>query len=335
MKNKKIFAFLLILVCLVIPVTNGQDKLAQTGMKFLQLSTDAKAAAMGDAVTGLEGNSSSMFFNPAAMARQKTLTDITIGQINHIADIKYYYVAASFAPYEGQYGVFGLNFEYVNYGELQATVIAQNQAGYEDIGTFKPKAYCAGLSYAKALSEQFSIGGTVKYAVQDLGSSVMTSDTNGRTTKSYKPNSLVFDFGMLFHTGIKSLDFGVSIRNFNAKEVKLENEGYQLPLMFQIGFAFNLSDVLDLNKEEHSIQLAVDANHPRDYSEQIMLGCEYTFQKMISFRVGYEKPNDEHGFTYGIGFKKNVQGTDIGIDYAYVPWTTFSDVHRFTLHFAL
>lgn len=47
----------------------SQDKLAQTGMQFLSVGTDARAVAMGEAFTTIEGRSSSLFYNPACMAR--------------------------------------------------------------------------------------------------------------------------------------------------------------------------------------------------------------------------------------------------------------------------
>ena len=46
----------------------GTDKLAQTGMKFLSFSPDARAAALGDAVTAKTGGASSLFYNPAAVS---------------------------------------------------------------------------------------------------------------------------------------------------------------------------------------------------------------------------------------------------------------------------
>ena len=50
----------------------GQDlpreRRAQAGFKFLSVSPDARAAAMGDAYSALRIGSSAMFYNPASMA---------------------------------------------------------------------------------------------------------------------------------------------------------------------------------------------------------------------------------------------------------------------------
>ena len=44
------------------------QKLAQTGYQFLTVVSDARAAAMGNAVNSLALESSSLFFNPAGLA---------------------------------------------------------------------------------------------------------------------------------------------------------------------------------------------------------------------------------------------------------------------------
>ena len=123
---------------------------------------------------------------------------------------------------------------------------------------------------------------------------------------------LAFDFGVLYKTGFKSLNIGMSVRNFS-REVKYKKEGFQLPLIFQIGASFNFADIMDVDKNEHSLLLTVDANHPRDFPEQIMIGVEYTFMNLISLRGGYSAPNDERNFSAGVGLKKDIGGINLGI----------------------
>ena len=54
------------------------DKLAQTGMKFLSFSPDARAAALGGAMTAKTGGAASLFYNPAGMARLEGM-NVTVG----------------------------------------------------------------------------------------------------------------------------------------------------------------------------------------------------------------------------------------------------------------
>lgn len=313
-----------------------QKKLAQTGMKFLQVSLDAKMAGMGDATTALDNlGANGLFSNPASIARQTNFVDATTGQIRWIADIKYYTGGVTFAPENGDYGVLGFSFLYVNYGDLIGTL--RNNQGYVETGIFNPNAYAFGLTYGKALNDKFSIGGSVKYALQNLTSGIVDITETEITKTNYKPNSLVFDFGVLYHTGIQSLDFAASIKNFS-KDIQLERaqEKFQLPLTFRVGLAYNLSDMLKLDKNEYSIQLAFDSVVPRDNVEEVDLGAEFKFMNTFAIRGGYLSGKEgEYNVTTGIGFSQSIAGYNVGLDYAYIPWTTFSDVHKFSIHFGI
>jgi len=313
----------------------AQKKLAQTGMKFLQVSVDAKVAGMGDATTALDNlGAIGLFSNPASIARQNSLIDVTSGQVSWIADIKYYSGGVTVAPMNGELGVFGVSFVYVSYGDLISTV--RNNQGYVETGVFSPNAFSVGVTYGKALNDKFAIGGSVRYALQNLVAGLVNISSTDVTKTSYTPNALVFDFGVLYHTGIQSLDFAAAVKNFS-KDVQLERdqEKFQLPLTFRVGLAYNLSDLLKLNKDEYSLQLAFDSVVPRDNVEEVDLGAEFKFMNSVALRTGYLSGKDEYGFTAGLGFTQSFGDYNIGFDYAYVPWKVFADVHRFSLHFGI
>lgn len=316
-------------------IAGDAKKLAQTGMKFLQVSLDAKMAGMGDATTALDNlGVSGLFSNPASIARQTNFIEAATGQIRWIADINYYAGGVTIAPESGNYGVLGLSFMFVNYGDFIGTI--RNNQGYVETGTFNPSAYALGITYSKALNDKFSIGGSVKYALQNLTSGIVNITDAELTKTLYKPNSLVFDFGVLYHTGIQSLDFAACVKNFS-KDIQLERsqEKFQLPLTFRVGFAYNASDILELDKNEYSIQLAFDSVVPRDNVEEVDLGVEFKFMNSLALRGGYLSGKDEYSVTGGIGFTQSYAGYSIGVDYAYIPWTTFADVHKFSIHFGI
>jgi hypothetical protein len=319
---------------------DAQQKLAQTGMKFLNVSLDARASALGEAVTSLHTGANAMFYNPAGMARISTYSSVALGTTNYIADIKYLYGSIALAPFDGDYGVIGINFESVDYGNLQATIRYDNDQGFLDAGTFSPTALSVGIGYAKYLSDKFSVGGVVKYVRQSLGTAIIggvevgdNNNVSGKTAEA-KADVLAFDFGVIYKTGFKSLDFGMDVRNFS-REVKYIKDGFQLPLMFKIGISFNAVDLLnDVDKDMHSLLLTFDASHPRDYAEQVAIGAEYTFMKLLSLRVGYQTPNDEKGISAGIGLEHSFSGFDFGIDYAYTSFGIFDKVQQVSVRFA-
>ncbi|MBI2618626.1 MAG: PorV/PorQ family protein [Ignavibacteriales bacterium] len=323
----------------------GNKKLAQTGMKFLNVGMGARQAGMADAFTAAEGNALSMFYNTAGMARLTSFAEVALGHVQWIADIKHFYGAVALSPFDGDYGVVGFTVQTVDYGEVEATIRANNAQGYLDVGTFKPNAYAFGIGYARALSDKFSVGGNVKFVYQNLGSGIVgvtySQGSDGQDSL-YTPTREIkstldvpaFDFGMLYRTGLESLTLGVSIRNF-AREVSYIQESFQLPLIFKIGVSMNVLDVFAMDPASHSLMLAVDAEHPRDYPEQIKVGAEYVFSQTLSLRFGYVSPADEHGVSFGVGLQQSLVGTHLKVDYAYTPFGIFSSVQRLSLNFSL
>ncbi|HEX2867402.1 MAG TPA: PorV/PorQ family protein [Ignavibacteriales bacterium] len=312
------------------------QKLAQSGMKFMNATLDARTAGLGDAVTALDGNAAFLFSNPAGVARQENFLNATAGTMNWIADIKYMFGAVTFAPSGGDFGIIGVSAMSVNYGDFIETIPASNTQGYYELGTFRPYAFSFGVSYAKALNDKLALGGSIKYAKQSLGAAVNGVDANNNYTKKDNVQGvLAFDFGLLYRTGFRSLNFAMSVKNFS-QETKFEKENFQLPLTFRIGLSFNAMDLMEnVDKNMHSFLLSVDAIHYRDFPEQLSIGGEYTFMNTLSLRAGYNYPADERSYTVGVGVKQSYQNYGLGVDYSYTPYGVFNSVHRVNVNVSL
>ncbi len=321
---------------------NSQVKLAQTGFGFLDVSIDARASGMGDAVTTIDGVSTSMFYNPAGIASMNSMIEAGVNRMNWIADINYISGSIAYAPLNGEYGVIGLNFIKVNYGTFNFTSIAANEQGFVDLSGYpEPYALAVQLVYGKKLSEEFSVGGRIKFANQNLGSSqvpvysqvikdsVLTTDTS-YAIKNYSLNVLAFDFGTIYKTGLKSLAFGMSISNFS-REIAYERESFQLPLTFRFGISMNVVDFFPSMADNNSLVVSIDAIHPRSYSEFLNIGGEYTFMKTFTLRAGYVTKQDDYGLSLGLGVSKY----GFAFDYSYTPHKIFNNIQRFSLSFSL
>jgi hypothetical protein len=325
----KFYIILTICVGLVTTLSYGQTKWAQTGFNFLSVSSDARASALGDAVNSFSGFSGALSHNPSSMADMPTFFNAAFSINNWIADIKYLSANVIITPFSGDYGVIGLSFQSVDYGDVEGTMIADNLNGYVDTKIFSPKALALGIGYAKMLSDKFSIGAQVRFAHQSLGESVIPEGTS-TITKENKLDVIAYDFGTIYRTGIKSLAFGMSVRNFS-KEVKYEEESFQLPLLFTIGISANIFDFVDIPGPEQALILSFDSDHPRSHPEQIKIGLEYQFMKILSLRGGYVSADSEDDFTFGFG----ISSFGFEIDYAYTPFGVFDKVQRFTARFSL
>lgn len=308
-------------------------KYGQAGMKFLTIDVGARVAAMGGTAIGVTGDAAAMFVNPAGLSMVQGLDAMT-GTTNWIADINHLGVGVAYGL--GNIGTFGFSLVTMDYGDLRRTIPysgfdpEQRAKGFQDLGSFNVQEYAVGLSYARQIMSQFYIGGSVKYAYQNLGSVTIIDQFTGQETEVENDlNNLVFDFGTLYYPGFKDLRFGVSIRNFS-NQVDYYDQRFELPLTFDFGMAMDLMQLWN-GDSNNKLTLALDALHPRDYSERIHSGLEYNLSDILFLRGGYKFNYDEEGLTAGLGIQYGLSGVRIRGDYAYSEFGMFDAVHRFTI----
>lgn len=340
----KTLATLLALAVVVLavgsPPAAAEQKLAQTGMKFLSVGTDARFSAMANGVSAIEsGSPSAVFYNPASMARFDVTARAAVGYTRWIADIAHYYGAIGISPADGDWGTFTLFYQYVDYGTVKGTIRSAGGRGYLDSRDIpgldvKPSGTVFGLGYARAISDKFSIGANIKYAMQNLGDATVEYTGGNATTVNTTANVLAFDLGLIYRTGFRSLNLAMTIRNFS-REVQFAKENVQLPLLFKIGAAIDMVELTEGEKGESSVLVTVDAEHPRDYQEQLRFGTEFIYQSLLALRMGYVTGLEEEGISLGFGLMTTLGEAPFGLDYAYTPVGPLGDVHRLTFNFAM
>ncbi len=331
--------FKIILVTMVgllfLPEAYGQvnlNKLGQSTMDFLLVSVSPKASALGDAYTTLGTGAVSMFYNPAGIVETRNKFDVTVNYTQWIADIKY--LGGGLVYNMGNYGSVGVSFLTIDYGTIYATRLdpTLGNTGYIDDGTLNNVgAYSAGLTYSKAISTKFLIGGTMKVVSQSLGEN---NYSNG-VSKKNNATKLAFDAGVKYYTGYKNFAFGMAIRNF-ASNVKRELNDEQLPLTFSMGGAIDVMQFINPNMSpnDQDMTLAVDFLHSNSYSERVNIGLEYKLMNMVSIRGGYQTNRDIMSWSAGIGLNTTLAGSDVSVNYSYSRMESFfSDVNRFSVEF--
>ena len=304
----------------------------QSSMTFLQVGVSPRSAAMGDANTALSSGVESVFSNPAGLTEMNSQFQAFISSTQWIADIKY--LAGAVAWNAENYGSIALSFVYVDYGTIKGTAFvpaSSTGANYILTGNVpNVGAYSFGLTYVKAVSTKFSIGGTIKYVGQQLG---QLTDAAGNTSDN-NSNKLAFDMGIKYFPGIESLRLGMSIRNFSTF-VQYQYFQSPLPLEFSVGIGMNIMDLINKNlSQDHSIMVSTEFVHPNDYTDRVNTGVEYTFMKTVSLRAGYESNQDIFGWSGGVGLEHEIGGTQLEVDYSYSSTQYFNGVNRFSLNIA-
>lgn len=310
-------------------------KIGTTAAKFLSIPAGARALGMGGAFVAVANDASAMYWNPAGIA-QLSQREAIVTSALWIADINYNY--AGIVLPVSSLGVIGFNFTSLSMGEMERTTEEQPD------GTgnfFSAGSFAVGVSYARNLTEWFSIGGNVKY----IREGIWNSSASG----------FAVDIGTLFTTPFKGVKFGAGISNFGEKmqitgddllvqkdispnhgnnpniNANLTTEKFDLPLNLRIGISYE-----PLVSEDQYLVVAIDASHPNDNSESINIGGEYAmFHRMLALRGGYKAlgaRDSEERLTFGGGIAYELTpGITAKIDYGYESFGRFKNVHKFAV----
>ncbi len=309
-------------------------KYAQSGMGFLQIAPSADVAALGGTYAGTTGKATSVFSNPAGLASLEG-GEVSAGYVAWIADIALYSVAAAYKI--GNIGVFGVNLVSMDYGTLKGTRPWQagddpglRDQGYISLGNFTVNDLAVGISYARAITSQFYVGGNIRVARQDLSPNINVAIIDAITGNIIENSenvvtNVVFDFGTLYYPGFHDLRFGASLRNFS-NQSDYYDQRFELPLTLDFGLAMDVFQLFSEMPDQSNSQLtlALDWVHPRDFSERLHVGLEYGFMEMFFLRGGYKFNYDEESVSAGLGVNlKTSGGYGIRADYSYSAFGDF------------
>ncbi len=313
----------------------GQAKTGSTAAPFLNIGIGPRSIAMGGAFIATADDVSSLYWNPAGAARMNK-SGALFSHSKWFAGIDYNWAGAVINMDDA--GVFGVSVTNLDYGDMEITTLRE----YEGTGgTFTANDMSIALTYAKNLTDRFSIGGSVKYISQNIWNS--------------SASAFAVDLGVLFHSDIYGLRIGASITNlgsdmqlsgtdFNVQHdvdptvygnnnqilASLNTDKYPLPLTFKIGVAMDIIDMQD-----HKLTVAMDALHPSDNKESMNVGTEYLLFNMVALRGGYKSlflDNTEEGLTLGFGLKYNfTPSLAISIDYAYQQFGILKETQHFSI----
>ncbi len=334
------YVALLFLVVVQIAYTqNIAETITKTGTtsaSFIKIGVDARAASMGNAFTAMTGDVSSIFWNPAGIAYIHGVNMLAVNN-SWIADIDINYAAIGINT--GTAGVIGfsLNSMRVPRDKVRTVENPEGTGEYWEAG-----GLAINLSYARRLTDHFSLGGNVKMIHENIWHSSSTSFAG--------------DLGVLFVTPFFNTRLGASITNYGGKmqldgrdlnisvdpdpdnigtveyvDGKYSTEAFPLPLLFRVGISGDI-----LNQQSLKVTYALDAMHPNDNTEVVNTGIEIGVAEMFFLRAGYAnlfRDSAEEGLSFGAGINYRIWGSNskLRIDYSYTDFGRFNGVKRVSL----
>jgi len=332
---KKI-CFLLILTLFIWaahPAQAEMKKLGQAGMTFLSIGGSARAAGMANVFDWAQNDLGSVFYNPAGLASVENRA-FFFNYTQWIADMSVAHFAISWNS--DSYGVFALHAQLMDYGDFEGTVIANNSDGYADVDVGTVSAMSIGIGYGIKMTDQFAIGGNIKFVSQKLGiTDTYVSNALEEKGKANEISDIAFDFGTSFNTGFRSLMLTMSIRNYASQQL-YENEEFQLPQTYKIGIAADLWQMFDTGLgEDQTAVLAIEGVDSQNHPEFVNFGLEYGMMHMLALRLGWSTAQSVDGiggFGAGAGFKLDTGAFVGNVDVSYSDYgSVLGEVLRFSI----
>jgi len=236
-----------------------------TAASFLKLGVGARAAALGDAFTVIVDDSTSLYWNPAGLARIKE-RQLSATYNMWFAGINQGYLGIGM-PLSGAVMAAGIN--YIDMGDLEG----RDEAG-KPTGSFGASGLNFHLGYADKTGEKLTWG---------ISAGVVQDTIADDVKSAYAAN-----FGLLFESS-ESLSLGLALQNIGSK---LGSD--PLPLIIKIGLAFTWEP----------LTLVLDVAKPIDNNIYYAAGVEWWVWDGIALRAGYKTNQDVGpGLTAGLGFR--------------------------------
>jgi long-subunit fatty acid transport protein len=296
----------------------GGQRAGISTAQFLKIGVGGRAAAMGESFVAISDDASALYWNPAGLAQFKS-NQVIFSHNIWLVDINHDFLGAVY--HLDSDNTFGISLTSLSMEKMPVTT-EFNPFGTGEYFSFGDIALS--VSYARKMTEQFSFGGTVKYIEETLD--------------KLKMRGVMFDLGTYYRTGLGSTRFAVTVSNFGAElapdgEVvllgsrkKSEWQSFAPPTIFRIGFAFE-----PFENEENRLTTSIQLNHPNDNSENVSIGLEYSWNRMLFLRGGYKINVDEQNYSFGAGVNVPISMAEFTFDYAFANFERLGSAHRFSI----
>jgi Type IX secretion system protein PorV len=325
---------------------NNNSKTGTSAATFLEIPVGARGIGMGDAFVSLSNDVTALYWNAAGTARFEQ-SEASVSHTSWIAGTKFDF-AGLVLPL-GTIGTIGVSYIQLAMDDMKVRTVEQPEGTGE---YFSAGDMAIGLSYARQLSDRFSIGFTAKYIQQTIWHETASA--------------MAVDIGTIFRTDLLGgLTIGASLSNFgtsmklagrdarkfismdatklgsNAQiPADVEFDSWNLPLLFQFGIS-----TIPWKSDDFAWTVAVDALHPSDDYETVNIGTELAYRNFFFVRGGFSSfvrrgssppwlDGNEGGLCLGVGLTSDLFSTqDIRarFDYAYRNMGLLENIQVITL----
>ncbi len=276
----------------------------QSAGEFLLIGMGAQAAGMGGAYTAMSKGVSASYWNPAGLTSLEG-GEVTLGHYSWYQDITVNHAAAGFSVNEKT--ALSVSVIYLNYGSVQGRDINGVETG--DITAYD---MAAGLSLARTINDNISLGVTGKYVsqkIENMGAYALAADFGASYTAER------------FTVAGVVANVGTDMTYQDAKE--------PLPSAARVGVSF-----LPFS---NSLRTSVEVEQRFAGDMVVRNGFEFNYNGQYFLRTGYDYDvqDQDRSIASGLSFGAGVNFRAVELDYAYTMQDsqTKESLHRFSLAF--
>jgi long-subunit fatty acid transport protein len=284
----------------------AQSKTGTAIAEFLAIEPSARLGAMGNAGVAVADGIEGVWFNPGVIGA----LDHSAVMFTHavwFADISYDYAAGAFPI--GRLGNVFAGVTALNSGDIDVRTVDQplgtgerydvaNTALALGFGRQITSRFAAALQFNyvheriwhSTLSTMTASAGTV-YRLTDAGGRLGFSLANIGTRAQYGGR----DLALLYDANPDEHGDNSTLPGEQA------TDDFPVPILFRLGVSWPVRF-----SDNSELLLVADALHPSDNPECLNLGVEWTVQKILALRAGYQtlfESDSQLGFTFGAGVK--------------------------------
>lgn len=322
------------------PAARAQDQAGTKAAPFLLLGTDARGAALGSAQVAAATGPAALYWNPAGIASADARGGTgaaVFSSSEWLVDTRHSYVGATFTA--GSLGTFGLQVTQLDYGDEPVTTVLDPEGTGE---LYSAQDLAIGLSYGRALTDQFTFGGTAKLIRQQIWNE--------------SASGIAMDLGVRYETGFRNVTIGMAMTNFGSDmrmrgrdlrqrfdidpgtggnndglPVELETGDWALPLAFNVGLSADAYRAGDM-----SLMVTAQGQAPSDNSQSASFGGEFAFRDLFFVRGGYRQAftsvAEDGGWTLGFGLNYDLNPRlGLSVDYVFQEYEPFGTPQMFSV----
>jgi long-subunit fatty acid transport protein len=312
----------------------AQSKTGTTIGQFMAIEPSARAAAMGNAGVALYDGIQSVYYNAGTLGALQNPT-VQFTYSDWYAGITYNYAAGALPV--GGLGTVFVSVTALNSGDIDVRTVSQPGGTGE---RYTVSNVAIGLGFGRQITSRFGAGIQLNYISETIWHS--------------SAGLMSLNLGTVYRLAENGLKIGASLSNlgtqaaYSGRDLAIQydadpgsygdngslpaeqhTDDFPLPISFRVGVSYPR----DMGPQSRMILLA-EAIHPSDNSESVSAGMEWTWNRMLSLRAGYQslfQQDSDVGPTLGLGLQLGIDDSRLHFDYAWADHSRLQETHRMTV----